>query len=250
MKLEEAISEFQAHDRKALSRLLSFAARSENLEEIHKLLVSKERKGKTIALTGAGGVGKSSLIGRLIEFLREKDQKVAVLACDPESPLTGGALLGDRIRMSRPSDDEKLFIRSLATASGHQAIAENLDVMIDLLYAYGFDVVLLETVGAGQGDIAIRKHADVLLVLLQPEAGDDLQWEKAGILEVADIIVINKSDLPGADRVAAQLKNQLSFSGADEIPVVQTSATNSIGLEELWETVQAAPFRRIVLKNS
>lgn len=250
MNLDEAISKFQAHDRKALSRLLSFAARSEHLDEIRKLLESEERSGKTIALTGAGGVGKSSLIGRLIEFLRDKDQKVAVLACDPESPLTGGALLGDRIRMSRPADDERLFIRSLATASGHQAIADNLDVMIDLLYAYGFDVVILETVGAGQGDIAVRKYADVLLVLLQPEAGDDLQWEKAGMLEVADIIVINKSDLPGADRVAAQVKTQLSFPDADEIPVVQTSASNGQGLEELWKTVQAAPFRKIVLKNS
>jgi len=250
LDLDEAISEFQSHDRKALSRLLSFAAESEHIDEIRVFLDKKEHSGKTLGLTGAGGVGKSSLIGKLIELLRKKDQMVAVLACDPESPLTGGALLGDRIRMSRPIDDKGLFIRSLATASGHQAIADNLDVMIQLLFAYGFDKVILETVGAGQGDIAIRKHADVLLVLLQPEAGDDLQWEKAGMLEVADIIVINKSDLPGADRVAAQLKNQLSFPGADDIPVVQTSASTGKGLDELWNTIQTAPFRKIVLKES
>src|SRR5262249_3228184 len=151
------------------------------------------------------GVGKSTLIGKLIEHLRGQHQTVAVLACDPQSPITGGALLGDRFRMTSPPDDDGVFIRSLAAAGGQGAVARALPAMSSLLEAYGFDVIFIETVGAGQGDTAVHELADVVVLLLQPETGDDLQWEKAGLLEIADVVVIHKADLPGAEAVEAQV---------------------------------------------
>jgi LAO/AO transport system ATPase len=193
-----------------------------------------------VAFTGSGGVGKSSLVGKSIEHLRKQGRTVAVLACDPESSLTGGALLGDRVRMA-PADDDGVFVRSLAVSAGRQAIADHLDLMIALLQRYGFDLVMLETVGAGQGDTAVRSVADVLVLLVQPEAGDDLQWEKAGLLEVADLVVVHKGDLPGAERVEAQLREMLNLPGCREVPVLRASAARSQGLAELWQTIDARP---------
>ena len=141
-------------------------------------------------------MGKSTLIGKLIDVIRGAGRSVAVLACDPQSPLTGGALLGDRIRMPNRPDDDAVFIRSLATPGGHSGVAPNVDLMIELFGRFGFDTVIVETVGAGQGDTAIRDVADVVVVLVQPETGDELQWEKAGQLEIADIVVVHKADLP------------------------------------------------------
>jgi LAO/AO transport system kinase len=167
-----------------------------------------------------------------------------VLACDPQSPLTGGALLGDRFRMTQRPDDDGVFIRSLAAAGGRGAMAEHLDALIRLLEAYGFDVVLIETVGAGQGDTAVRELVDVLVLLLQPETGDDLQWEKAGLLEVADVIVIHKADLPGADRVEAQVLATQALSMAPAAPVLRVSARSGVGVPELWAAIAALPLRR------
>jgi LAO/AO transport system ATPase len=169
---------------------------------------------------------------------------VAVLACDPQSPLSGGALLGDRYRMtSRPADDGD-FIRSLAAAPGRGAVAEHLGAMVRLLEAFGFDVVLIETVGAGQGDTAVRALADVVVLLLQPETGDDLQWEKAGVLEVADVVAVHKADLPGSEQTAAQVKAALGLPGAPAVPVVRVSAKTGLGLQELWQAITAAPRHR------
>ena len=137
-------------------------------------------------------------------MIRQAGRTVAVLACDPQSPLTGGALLGDRIRMPNRPDDDAVFIRSLATPSGHSGVAPNLDLMIGLFGRFGFETVIVETVGAGQGDTAVRDVADVVVVLVQPETGDELQWEKAGQLEIADIVVVHKADLPSADRTSSR----------------------------------------------
>ena len=197
-----------------------------------------------VAVTGSGGVGKSTLVGKLIEAARADGQTVAVLACDPQSPLTGGALLGDRFRMPSRPDDDGVFIRSLAAAGGRGALAEHLDALIRLLEAFGFDLVLIETVGAGQGDTAVRALADVLVLLLQPETGDDLQWEKAGLFEVADVIVIHKADMPGAERVEAQVLATLGLSTAPAPPVLRVSSRTGEGLAELWTTIRAMPPRR------
>jgi LAO/AO transport system ATPase len=229
---------FRHGDRLALARLLTLVARGKNLTEIAAPLSGAKNDCRVVALTGSGGVGKSSLIGKLIEHIRGQNLTVAVLACDPQSPLSGGALLGDRFRMpSRPKDDG-VFIRSLAAQSGLGAIAENLALMIRLCAAFGFDIVLIETVGAGQGESAVRDVADVVVLLLQPETGDDLQWEKAGILEVADILAVNKADLPGADQVAAQVRASFELSG-HAATVLEVSAKTGQGISELWQVIQA-----------
>src|SRR5881396_3500678 len=142
-------------DRRALARLLSLAARGEIGRETIANLPAPQKPDRVVAFTGSGGVGKSTLIGKLIEHLRKQNLKVAVLACDPQSPLSGGALLGDRFRMPSGPDDDGVFIRSLAAAGGRGALADHLDAMIRLLECYGFEVILLETVGAGQGDTAV-----------------------------------------------------------------------------------------------
>jgi LAO/AO transport system ATPase len=202
-----------------------------------------EGHARVVAVTGSGGVGKSTLVGKLIDLLRSKNLTVAVLACDPQSPLSGGALLGDRFRMPSAPDDG-VFIRSLAALSGRGAIAEHLPAMVRLLEAFGFDVILIETVGAGQGDTAVHELADVVVLLVQPETGDDLQWEKAGVLEVADVVVVHKADLPGAEQTAAQVRAALDLPGQRAIPIVRVSAKTGTGLDELWQTVSACPRRR------
>ncbi len=242
--LDDLLERFRRRDRNALSRLLSLVARGERVEEILHGVGTPARPARVVALTGGGGVGKSTLAGRLVEQARIHGLTVVVLACDPQSPLTGGALLGDRFRMPPRPDDDGVFIRSLAAAGGRGAVAERLGQLVRLCEAFGFDVVLVETVGAGQGDTAVRDLADVLVLLLQPETGDDLQWEKAGLLEVADVVVIQKADLPGAERVEAQVLATLSLSAAKAPPVLRVSARTGAGVEELWKAITACPPRR------
>jgi LAO/AO transport system ATPase len=241
---DDLLKRFRGGDRRALSRLLSLLARGERVEEVIGQLGPAGGSCRVVAVTGSAGVGKSTLIGKLIEQLRGDGKRVAVLACDPQSPLSGGALLGDRFRMPVRADDEGVFIRSLATASGQGAVADNLDAMVRLLEAFGFDVVLIETVGAGQGDTAVRDLADGLVLLLQPETGDDLQWEKAGLLEVADVVVIHKADLPGADRVEAQVRSLLNLPGCREVPVVRVSSRTEEGVPDLIKMIADFPAGR------
>jgi LAO/AO transport system ATPase len=242
-ELDALLDRFRRGDRLALARLLSLLARGEAVREVAAAL-PPPAPALVVAVTGSGGVGKSTLVGKLIEVVRGRGKKVAVLACDPQSPLSGGALLGDRFRMpSRPADDG-VFIRSLAAAPGRGAVAEHLGVMVRLLEAFGFDVVLIETVGAGQGDTAVRGLADVVVLLVQPETGDDLQWEKAGVLEVADVVAVHKADLPGAEQTAAQVRAALDLPGAPAVPVLRVSSKTGLGLEELWQAITSvAPHR-------
>lgn len=239
--IAKVVQEFQQGKRMALSRLLTWAADPETSEAVRTALAAAESqrpKPLVAAFTGSGGVGKSTLIGRVIELLRGRGKTVAVLACDPQSPLTGGALLGDRIRMNSRGSDDGVFIRSLATGGGQQAIAGNLELMTELLGRFGFEVVLIETVGAGQGDTAVRGAADLVVLLVQPESGDELQWEKAGVLEVADVVVVNKADLPGAEQVEAQLRDMLHLPGCRPTPIVRLSGRDNQGIEELWAAIE------------
>jgi LAO/AO transport system ATPase len=242
--LDSLAARFRRRDRLALSRLVSLVASGQQVEEALAAVGPAARPARVVALTGSGGVGKSTLVGKLIEQIRSTGQSVAVLACDPESPLTGGALLGDRFRMPSRPDDDGVFIRSLAAAGGQGALAGHLDALVRLLESFGFDVVLIETVGAGQGDTAARALVDVLVLLLQPETGDDLQWEKAGLLEVADVIVIHKADLAGAERVEAQVTAAQALSMAPPAPVLRVSARAGTGLKELWDAIRACPLKR------
>ncbi|HYV37531.1 MAG TPA: GTP-binding protein [Gemmataceae bacterium] len=239
-ELDALLDGFRKGDRLALSKLLSRVANGDRIPN----LPAAAKFSRIIAFTGSGGVGKSTLIGKLIELLRGQQLKVAVLACDPQSPLSGGALLGDRFRMPSRPEDDGVFIRSLAALSGRGALAEHLPTMVHLLEAFSFDVVIIETVGAGQGDTAASELADVVVLLLQPETGDDLQWEKAGVLEVADVIAIHKADLPGAEQTAAQVRAALDLPGLRPIPVVSVSAKTGAGVKELWTTISACNRRR------
>jgi LAO/AO transport system ATPase len=240
-ELDALLDRFRRGDRLALSRLLSLLASGRNLREIAAALPQPAAPALVVAITGSGGVGKSTLIGKLIEVIRDQGKKVAVLACDPESPKSGGALLGDRFRMPTRPEDDGVFIRSLAAAPGRGAVAEHVGAMVRLLKAFGFDVVLIETVGAGQGDTAVRDLADVVVLLVQPETGDDLQWEKAGVLEVADVVAVHKADLPGAEQTAAQVRTSLALSGGPAVPVQPVSARTGLGLGELWQAITFVP---------
>jgi LAO/AO transport system ATPase len=243
--LDDLLERFRRKDRLALSKLLSLIARGEQVEAIlGKLADHPPHPTRIVAITGSGGVGKSSLTGRLIGEIRNRGSSVAVLACDPQSPLSGGALLGDRFRMPARADDEGVYIRSLAAAGGRGALAEHLPSLFALLEAFGFDNILLETVGAGQGDTAVHHLVDVVVLLLQPETGDDLQWEKAGLLEVADVIVIHKADLPHAEKVEAEVLGMLHLSPGPSPPVLRVSAKTGEGISSLWQAILDRPLRR------
>jgi LAO/AO transport system ATPase len=235
--LDVLLEQLRRGDRRALSRLLSLVARGERLREIQAALPERDKPSRVVAITGSGGVGKSTLVGKLIDRIRGQSLTVAVLACDPQSPLSGGALLGDRFRMPARPEDDGVFIRSLATAGGRGAVADHLPLMVGLLQAFGFDVVLIETVGAGQGDTAVRDLADVVVLLLQPETGDDLQWEKAGLLEVADVVAIHKSDLPGAANAEADVRAALGLTESHSVPVLRVSSKTGEGINDLWAAV-------------
>lgn len=241
------VERVQRRDRRALSRLLTWLADGQETAAIRAALDQRQGRPSTgaavgqrrsIAITGSTGVGKSSLIAKLLQQLRRDGLSVAVLACDPQSPRTGGALLGDRIRMAGLLPDPNIFIRSLAVPSGSQGITANLDLMVRALAWFGFDVTLIETAGAGQGDVAVCDIADTVAVLLQPDTGDGVQWEKAGLLEFADMLVIHKSDLPGAGRLESELREHAQLSGHRAMPMLRASAARNEGLEELWAAMK------------
>lgn len=231
------VSDFGQGKRRALSQLLTLAAQGQIDESILERLPVAAAPARVIGFTGAAGVGKSTVIGRLIGVLRAAGHKVAVLACDPQSPLSGGALLGDRLRMpSQP--DAGLFIRSLATPSGQGAVAQHLGMQIALLESFGFSMIIIETVGAGQGETGARDYSDLLVLLLQPEAGDEIQGEKAGVLEVADLVVFNKCDLPGIDRAEAEIRQGLEVSPGRHVPILRVSGKTGAGIAELVQALE------------
>lgn len=233
-------------DRRAMSRLLSQISENDQPDLIFELLNGPDQPAeqpqfRKIAFTGNAGVGKSSLIARVVGELRSHGQRVAVLSCDPQSPITGGALLGDRIRLAGCLPDDGVFVRSLPVLSGAQGIASHMNLMARALELFGFDLVLIETAGTGQGDVAVQSVADSIVLVLQPESGDSVQWEKAGQLEIADVVVIHKSDLPGADRLEAELREYLLLSGDHSPELVRVSAATNDGVPELCETILNLP---------
>jgi LAO/AO transport system ATPase len=230
-----------ATPRPVIARLLSMLACGQHLDSVRQqidAMPGPPARPRTVAITGSGGVGKSTLIGKLVDWVRGQGQTIAVLACDPESSISGGALLGDRIRMPVRPDDSGVFIRSLAAPRGCESLAPNLALMARLLAAAGFHAVIIETAGAGQGDTAVRRVADVVVLLLQPETGDEVQWQKAGIIEIADVVAVHKADLPGADRMEAQLRELLVPTGGRPVAVVRVSSNQGQGIAELWRAIE------------
>jgi LAO/AO transport system kinase len=194
-----------------------------------------------VGFTGAPGTGKSTLVDGVVALLRKKESSVAVLATDPNSPFTGGAILGDRIRMQRHALDPKVFIRSMGARGHLGGLSLATRQAIRLLGAFGFDQVILETVGVGQSELEVAAVADTTVVVLTPNLGDGVQMIKAGILEIADILVVNKADLDGHARVVTELRSMLSLAPKSgwKPPILATIAAKQEGVEELWEAVLA-----------
>jgi LAO/AO transport system kinase len=192
-----------------------------------------------VGFTGPPGAGKSTLVNAVIETLRRQGRTVGVIAVDPSSPISGGAILGDRIRMTAALDDDGVFVRSLASRGYLGGLSPAAVRIIDALDGAGFDIVLLETVGTGQNEIDVAEVADIRVVISAPGLGDDIQAMKSGLLEIADVMVVNKGDRPGAEQTMQQLLGALSIRAtiSEKVPVLKTSALNGDGIAKLVETL-------------
>jgi LAO/AO transport system kinase len=200
-----------------------------------------------VGITGPPGSGKSTLLNTLITHIRGMGRSIGVIAVDPSSPVSGGAILGDRIRMTAALDDDGVFVRSLASRGYLGGLSPAAVRMLDAFDAAGKDLILVETVGTGQSEIDIVDVTDVRIIVSAPGLGDDIQAMKAGLLEIADILVVNKADLDGADRTLHQLRSALSLRahGRDAVPVLKTSAANAEGMSELWNAIDACGAKRL-----
>tara|TARA_B100000809_G_scaffold16423_1_gene14716 strand:- start:907 stop:1773 length:867 start_codon:yes stop_codon:yes gene_type:complete len=220
-------------DRRALSKLLTC------LEEGEESPVPAG-SGDSIGVTGPPGVGKSTLIGRMVDIWVARGETVAVLAVDPSSPRSGGALLGDRMRMMGADSSDSFFVRSLATRNHPGGLMDCLSPMVDCLAECGWSRILIETVGAGQAEIRVVAFAERILLVDGPDRGDVIQAEKAGIIELADLIAINKSDLPNAARAADSIRSALSVGELERNPeVLLVSAHDGSGIEQLVDAIDA-----------
>ena len=240
MNWQELLLQIQQGDTKSLARAISLVENEyEGYETILQLLPASATK--IIGITGPPGAGKSTLVDSLIGFLTEAGKKVAVLCVDPSSPCNLGAVLGDRIRMSDWYTHPQVFIRSLATRGSMGGLHPKIIEITDLLKAAHFDHIIVETVGVGQSEIEIAGLADVTVVVVVPEAGDEVQTMKAGLMEIADVFVVNKSDRPDADVFVKNLRQMLAPAFSKhyhEVPVVKTVASQKEGITELATIIQ------------
>jgi LAO/AO transport system kinase len=240
---ENLTSSVRAGDPRALARAISTVENhSPGWIDLLKALFPHTGKARTIGLTGAPGAGKSTLLDQLAKYYREQKHTIGIIAVDPSSPYTGGAILGDRIRMQQHFSDPGIYIRSMATRGSLGGLARTTADVSLVLDAAGRDLVLIETVGVGQDEIDIVRLADVTVVILVPGMGDDVQTIKAGIMEIADIFVINKIDHDGAERVEREIRAMQSLAiRADQWtpPIVKTVATDSRGIQELADAIAA-----------
>jgi len=227
-------------DVRALARAISLAEdRDPQATELVAELQPHTGKAYLVGLTGAPGTGKSTLADALVKVIRDRGQTVGVIAVDPSSPFTGGAVLGDRIRMSRHTLDRGVFIRSMGARGHLGGLAAATREAIHLLDAYGRDVILVETVGVGQSELEISTICDSVTLTLMPESGDAVQTIKAGILEIADIFVINKVDLGGAEKTRRLIQDAMALGPkqAWRPPIVMASAANEEGIAKAWEAI-------------
>ena len=264
---EDLLKRFVSGDRVALSRIITLVEnRDEGYAELFDRIFPRTGKAYRIGVTGPPGAGKSTLVSCLVQSIRATGRTVGVIAVDPTSPFTGGALLGDRIRMQEIGCDEGVFVRSMATRGSLGGLAEAAGDVADVMDAFGQDVVITETVGVGQCELDIAQACYTTIVVIVPESGDSVQAMKSGLMEIADIIVINKSDREGAERIAAETRSMLELrrphayapphgdgtagdaqrgSNAHEqagtawqVPVLQTVASRREGIAELHEAVE------------
>jgi LAO/AO transport system kinase len=223
-------------DRRALARLITdIESGDPNAQAVVDELISSGTIARRVGITGPPGAGKSTLVNSMVGELRSRGETVAVLAVDPSSPITGGALLGDRIRMQDHVDDPDVYVRSMASRGHLGGLAIAASPTIATLAHAGFDVVLVETVGVGQSEIEVMDLVDVVVLVLGPGWGDSIQADKAGILEISDVFVVNKADRPGVDIVQRALLDSL---GDSQAPVLLTTATTGEGVSALVDAVR------------
>jgi len=236
---EKLIADLYKGSERAMSRLISKVENRENgwletMQEIHK----KTGSARIIGITGSPGTGKSTLTGKLARSFVELQKKVGIIAVDPSSPFSGGALLGDRLRMNEINCMPGVFVRSMATRGALGGLSQSARDVVKIMDAFGKDIIIIETVGVGQDEIDIVKTADVVLVVCVPGMGDGIQAIKAGIMEIADIFVVNKADLKGADQVVADIKSMLEMTNdGATVPINMVVSTTGEGIKELTDIV-------------
>jgi GTPase len=234
--IDELARSILAGNPRSAARVLSLIENRDPLaNEVMKRLYSRTGRAHVIGITGSAGSGKSTLIDRMVAEFRRRKKRVGILTVDPSSPFSGGALLGDRIRMRNHFMDNGVFIRSLATRDGQGGLPTCVFEAVQLLDAMGNDSILIETIGIGQNQVEIARVADTVLVVMTPESGDEIQTLKAGVLEIADLLVMNKSDLPGSAQMFLYLGDLLGTAG---VPLFKTSALNDDGITPLIDGIE------------
>ncbi len=237
MGVEDLVKRFKDGDVRALARLITYVENEWETDRIFRELYRYTGKAYRVGITGPPGAGKSTLVDRLAVALKDKGFKPAVIAVDPSSPFTGGAVLGDRLRMTKAME-RGIYIRSMASRGSLGGIAESTGAVADLLDAFGYDMILIETVGVGQSEVDIVRTADTVVVVLVPESGDAVQAMKAGLMEIAHVFVVNKADREGVDRFVRELEAIISLSPQEwKPPVIKTVALRGEGIEDLTEAI-------------
>jgi len=239
-EVSEWVARARAGEPRAVARLISWVEDgSPDVAEVMALLAPTSGTAHVIGLTGSPGVGKSTTTSALVGALRARGKRVGVIAVDPSSPFSGGALLGDRIRMQEHATDPGVFIRSMASRGHLGGLSATTPQALRVLEAAGCDVILIETVGVGQSEVEVAAAADTTIVLLAPGMGDGIQAAKAGILEIADVLCVNKADRDGADTTMRELRHMIALgersSSAWEVPVVKSVASTGVGIPELLD---------------
>jgi len=240
--IRQLVEELRQGNRRALARLISMVE-NEDPQKYALLQSIYPFTGRAyiVGITGAPGTGKSSLVDRLLKEMRAQSYTAGVIAVDPTSPFSGGAILGDRIRMQEHALDPGVFIRSMGTRGNLGGLSRATREALQIMDAFGKDFILVETVGVGQSEVDIVRTADTTVVVLTPAGGDSVQTIKAGIMEIADIFVINKADLPGAERTESDVKVMLEMKAQNgwRPPVISTVAVREEGIAGLWQSIQA-----------